>query len=133
MILVDTSALYGFLDGDDARHQDAERVWKELTERGYLLVVTNYVLLEAFSLVQDRLGLEAARHLAHDIAPALAVEWVDAETHARGLGSLMAANRRDLSLVDCVSFEVMRRLGISRAYTLDKHFREQGFECMPAE
>jgi predicted nucleic acid-binding protein len=33
--------------------------------------------------------------------------------------------------VDCVSFEVMRRLGIRRAFTLDEHFREQGFEVVP--
>jgi predicted nucleic acid-binding protein len=33
--------------------------------------------------------------------------------------------------VDCSSFEVMRRGGIRRVLTLDRHFREQGFESLP--
>ena len=32
---------------------------------------------------------------------------------------------------DCVSFETMRRLGIKNAFALDRHFSEQGFECVP--
>jgi predicted nucleic acid-binding protein len=38
-----------------------------------------------------------------------------------------SARRRDLSLVDCVSFEVMRRNGITRAFAVDRHFQELGF------
>jgi predicted nucleic acid-binding protein len=45
--------------------------------------------------------------------------------------ALLTANRRQLSLVDCVSFEMMRRLGIKTAFTYDRHFSEQGFECLP--
>ncbi len=42
----------------------------------------------------------------------------------------VAAGRRQLSLVDCVSFEVMRRIGLNRAFCLDPHFEEQGFEVL---
>jgi predicted nucleic acid-binding protein len=41
------------------------------------------------------------------------------------------AGQRDLSLVDFVSFELMRREGIRTAFTFDRHFAEQGFECVP--
>ena len=40
----------------------------------------------------------------------------------------MAAGRRDLSLVDCASFEVMRRSGIRTAFAFDPHFGEFGYE-----
>jgi len=40
----------------------------------------------------------------------------------------LTAARRQLSLVDCISFEVMRRRGIKTAFTFDDHFAEQGFE-----
>ena len=34
--------------------------------------------------------------------------------------------------VDCVSFSVMRRLGVRDAFAFDAHFGEQGFTCLPA-
>lgn len=43
---------------------------------------------------------------------------------------MLVAGRRDLSLVDCSSFVTMRRLGIKKAFALDEHFREQGFELL---
>lgn len=43
----------------------------------------------------------------------------------------LTANRRQLSLVDCVSFTVMRERGIKTAFVFDDHFEEQGFECIP--
>ncbi len=63
--------------------------------------------------------------------PVLKVEWVDETIHQVGIASVLAAARRGLSLVDCVSFEIMRRLGIKTAFVFDHHFDEQGFECLP--
>jgi predicted nucleic acid-binding protein len=44
------------------------------------------------------------------------------------LVSLLAAGRKKLSLVDCVSFGIMREAGIRKAFAFDRHFTEQGFE-----
>jgi predicted nucleic acid-binding protein len=45
-----------------------------------------------------------------------------------------AAYRRDKAggagIVDHVSFEVMRRLGVNHAFTNDQHFRAAGFETL---
>jgi len=43
------------------------------------------------------------------------------------LGALLTAGRRRLSLADCVTFTVMRRLGIREYLGQDPHFEEQGF------
>lgn len=34
-------------------------------------------------------------------------------------------------LVCCVSFDIMRQLGIKSLFAFDRHFKEQGFECIP--
>ena len=81
-----------------------------------------------FALVQSRLGLDAVRSLQQDVVPALRVLWVDAELHAAAATALLTAARRRLSLVDCVSFEAMRREGVRRAFAFDRHFAELGFE-----
>jgi predicted nucleic acid-binding protein len=79
---VDTSALYAVLDRDDRWHGVAAAVWRELVESGEALVTHNYVLVEAFALVQRRLGMEAARALAQDVAPVLEAAFVDGRLHS---------------------------------------------------
>ncbi len=130
-VFVDTSALLAVLDADDAGHARAARVWAQLLEDDEPLVTTNYVLVEVYALVQRRLGLEAVRLLATDFAPLLEVQWVDETTHAAALGALLAAGQRGLSLVDCTSFEVMRRSGVRRAFAIDADFGRQGLEVLP--
>jgi predicted nucleic acid-binding protein len=43
----------------------------------------------------------------------------------------LVASRKKLSVVDCVSFVVMRDSGVSEAFCFDRHFREQGFRTLP--
>ena len=130
-VFVDTSALLPLLDAGDADHAAVSAAWADLRRAEAVATTTNYVLLEALAVCQRRLGMVAARRLQQDLAPVLEVEWVTRQAHAEGSIAMLAANRREVSLVDCVSFEVMRRLGIRRAFTLDEHFREQGFEVVP--
>lgn len=48
--------------------------------------------------------------------------------HSAAVKRLLAANRRKLSLVDCASFECMRRFRLRRAFAFDEHFAKEGFE-----
>ena len=128
---VDTSALLAVLDADDAEHTRASGTWRELVGGDESLLTTSYVLVEAFALVQARLGLDATRALDADVVPVLRVMWVDEALHRAAMTALLTAQRRDLSLVDCVSFEVMRRAGVRRAFAFDRHFREQSFSPVP--
>lgn len=130
-VFVDTSALVGCLDARAPQHQVCRRVWQELRSGGISPITTNYVLIELLSVCQRRFGLPAAAEVAMNFTPLLSVIWVDEAMHAKGVSALLTANRRDLSLVDCVSFDVMRRLGIARAFTLDRHYADQGFACLP--
>jgi predicted nucleic acid-binding protein len=126
-VFVDTSALLAVLDADDARHSAAAEQWRQMVEADERLVATNYVLVETFAVVQRRLGLDAVRLLAHDVVPFLEIEWIGEEVHGVATAALVAANRRELSLVDCASFETMRRRGLTRAFAFAPHFAEQGF------
>lgn len=129
-IFIDTSAFLAVLDADDKNHLKAKKKWEGLIYGEESLVCSNYVLIETFALVQNRLGMEAVRAFQEDVIPMLTIEWVDESAHQRGIASMLTANRRGFSLVDCVSFDIMRRLGIKRVFAFDKHFTEQGFECL---
>lgn len=127
----DTSALYAFLDKASRWHDLAKQVWSDMIAAGDLLVTTNHTLLETAVLCQSRFSRPVARDLFDRVVPGMDVYWVEQEVHGAAVAALLAANRRDLSLADCVSFEVMRRLDIRRAFTLDEHFREQGLDVLP--
>lgn len=130
-VFVDTSAFYAVLDADDVHHPLAAAQWRRLLQASSRLITTNYVLVEVTALVQHRLGLEAVHTFQQDVCAILGVEWIDATMHTAGMSSVLAAGRRALSLVDCVSFATMRNLGIGEVFAFDEHFAEQGFTCLP--
>lgn len=126
-VFVDTSALLAVLHAGDENHSRAARTFRDLIESKEDLVTTSYVLVETTALLQHRFGLPAVRGFQDDVVPMLGVVWVDDALHGDGTAALLTAGRRDLSLVDCVSFACMRRRGLTRAFHFDRHFREQGF------
>ena len=126
-VFVDTSALLAVLHAGDENHRRAARSFRGLIEANEELVTTSYILVETTALLQHRFGLPAVRGFQDDLVPVLGVVWVDAELHAEATAALLTAGRRELSLVDCVSFAGMRRQGLTRAFHFDRHFREQGF------
>ena len=132
-IFLDTSGLYAVFDRDDANHSQAKTAWAEWLREGTVLLTNNYVLLETTALLQHRIGIAAVRALHEDVTPLLQVDWVTEERHRAGMEAVLAAARRNLSLVDCISFQTMRARGVRTAFSFDAHFREQGFVTKPGQ
>src|SRR5437763_13602471 len=114
LIFVDTSALFAVVDLDDHQHATAFATWRTLVEAKEPLITTNYVVVELFSLAQSRLGFSALRELETDVFPLLDIVLVDPLIHRAAVGAVFIAGRRNLSLVDCASLEVMHRRGLRR-------------------
>lgn len=128
---VDTSAIFAILDADDQHHAVAKAAWIEILQSETVLLTSNYILVECCALLQNRLGLAAVRTFNDDIVPLMDVRWIDAAVHKAAESVHRSRARRNLSLVDCTSFEIMRQAGVKDAFTLDRHFQEQGFKCVP--
>jgi len=131
MIFLDTSAIYALADRRDPHHDLAKERFQALLDVGEEVLTHNYVLVEAMALVQSRLGLEAAVRLAEDCR-AFRVEWVDEATHEEAIRRLARSAKRRVSLVDQVSFLVMRRRGVRVALAFDSDFEEVGFQILRA-
>jgi predicted nucleic acid-binding protein len=130
-IYIDTSALLAILDADDINHSRAKKHWGSLIVSDEILQTSNYVLLEASAIIQSRMGIEAVRAFQTNVYPVLMIEWITQAAHDAAMASLLLAGRRRLSLVDCTSFDIMHQWGIAKVFSFDKHFTEQGFECIP--
>ena len=134
-IFVDTSAWYALVDRGDTEHARAKAVLHG-TE---LLVTTDYILVESWLLLNSRLDRKTAntfwRSLREGIAELEHVEPADIE-QAWHVGERFSD--QGFSVVDCTSFVVMERLGLSRAASFDSDFaiyrygrrREKAFEIL---
>ncbi len=78
------------------------------------------------------LGPQAARAFLEGIDRSRATLVVRAEERdereARAV--LYRYTDKDFSLVDAISFAVMARLGITHAFTFDKHFEQYGWQIV---
>ena len=127
MIFLDTSAIYAWADAGDRNHRVAVRRLQAILESGDELLTHNYVLVESMALLQARLGLSAATKLAKDAA-SFVVEWVDDDLHAVGVAELERTKKRQVSLVDHISFLVMKRRNVAMAFAFDPDFASAGFQ-----
>lgn len=132
-IFVDTSAFLAVLDGSDKKHTAARQFWERIIRNADVLLCHNYILVETSALILRRLGMEAVRVFEQDIFPILRIFRVTKEVHSAAVSAHLMADRRTLSLVDCVSFEVMRRTGVRKAFAFDRHFRDYGYEIYSSE
>ncbi len=126
----DTSGLIALLNGADENHVRAERAFVTLRGRQTSLVSTSFVLVETYALAGRRLGLDAVRSFRADLAPLIDVIWVNGALHEAGLDLLLERRRRQLSLVDAVSFVAMRQRGMAEAFAFDPHFEQEGFSLV---
>lgn len=127
LVYLDTSGVIAFLDGADICHDRAGDAWKSILASEAALVLTDYVRLECWSLLQRRLGLGAVEDFYRKILPLCQVERVSEDLFQLSARQILMAKRRKLSMVDLSSFECMERLGIVRAIAFDKHFHDYGF------
>ena len=130
MIFVDTSALLAFLDRDAVRHEEVVTTFADALHKG-LALTHNYVLVETEALAHRRLGGSVTRRLLEDVIPALEVAWVDPALHEAAVAAHLRSLRRRSSLVDHVSFQLMRDRAIDSALALDRHFASEGFRILP--
>jgi hypothetical protein len=128
-IFADTSYYIALLSETDVRHGTAVEWSERIFGRQ---VVTEYVLVElgsAFSKVRDRpLYVPFVEHLLADKD----TEFVAASDELFRRGRVLFGKRLDKawSLVDCISFVVMRQRRLGEALTTDHHFEQAGFKAL---
>lgn len=96
-------------------------------------VTSTYVLDELISLILQRRGYGVASLAASSIrsAPEIRIEHPDAAEEARAWHLFLDRPDTSYTLTDCLSFVIMKRLGITEAITTDRQFRQEGFTILP--
>ena len=129
IVFFDTSAFYALSNATDSKHQEAVRAWESLSpDRDCRFVTTNYVAVEVATLLQRRRGMSAVRDFVDFMHANVEITYIEPAIHNLALAECLHENRRDVSLVDHVSFAFMQRHGIRAAFAFDEHFVERGFK-----
>lgn len=123
-MLWDSSAVLALLDADDADHQTAARVAREIAAQKRPSFVTNYVEVETHALLLRKLGRVLAREWL--LAGGLPVVRASLQEEQRGKELLERYPDKDWSLCDAVSFAVIDVRGVAAAFSFDRHFRQFG-------
>jgi len=126
-VFVDTSGLFALLVQNDHMHIRARENFSYFAEQNAQLVTSSFVLVETIALLQRRIGLAPVHGFNAKILPLLDVIWVNDKWYTCAMQRLFAQNNRNVSLVDCLSFEIMDSLEIKYAFAFDRHFEENGF------
>ena len=130
-LLADTSALLALFNPRDRLHQRARKFARDAA--GARFVVTELILSETVTRLRARTD---AAHAA-DVGAALLssrryeVLFVDSPLVEAGLADFRRFADKRLSLVDAVSFAVIRALALDGSFTFDADFRDCGFAVYP--
>jgi len=127
---LDTVGMIAVWDDTDQWHADAQRAYDRLFSRGRKLVTTSAVLCECANASARR----TYRSDVCELRRTLTQEGLLIEPTAQEIEDAWAAYERgeaaEAGIVDHVSFIVMRRLGITDAFTNDRHFQAAGFTTL---
>ena len=129
-VFLDTVGLIARWDASDQWHADARRAYDEIRNSRFSGITTLPVLIECGNASARRPYRRDVNAMRKELAARGRLvsptdqEWELAwEAYDRG-------DAGNAGIVDQVSFVVMRRLGISQAFTNDSHFKAAGFETL---
>ena len=128
-VFADTSALYAFVDKNDANHVVAREAVTRLARAGRRIVATDYIITEAINLANARGGAAVAIRVLDLIeqSAGIRVEWIGVDRFDAAKAFFRRHSDHGYSFTDCTSFVVMRELRLTEALTTDHHFVEAGF------
>ena len=133
-VFVDTGGWMACADRSDPAHVACTAARDATLEAGRLLITTDFVVDETLTLIRFRLGLAAANAWWQQIDGSTRLRWerIENERFERARDLFVQYRDKDLSFTDCTSFAVMRELKLKTVITTDRHFRQVGFDVLPA-
>lgn len=126
-VFLDTVGILAVLDADDQWHNAAATVFDRIIAENLKTVTTDYIFLECGNaasrrpyrkdVAELRVRLKGSSSLIEPTTEDIEVAWRAFERGEAG----------QAGIIDHVSFAVMRRLGLTEAFTNDKHFVAAGY------
>jgi len=132
-LFLDANYVVALEVSDDQHHHEAAQHWSTLIASPFSLVTTSYVLDEIVTFLNSRRQHAKALKAGNNLLTASPLQMihVDEALFYEGWQYFEQHADKTFSLTDCISFVIMKRLGIVEALTFDRHFTQAGFVKLP--
>ena len=128
MIFIDTSAFLAIENREDSYHESALEFRDACLKSRRMLVTSDYVLDESYTIIRLRAGHDIAVQFGEDVRSSrfIHVVFVTPEIIKKAWKIFKTYGDHDFSFTDCTSFALMEDLNMNTAFAFDAHFREYG-------
>lgn len=128
-IFADTSFYVALMNVHDVHHAQALEFLRAPTGK---VITTDYVVVEVGNFMRRPPDRPYFLALIKDLADDENTTILDAsrDLRDRGIDVYRQHSDKSWSLTDCISFVVMRDLGMQDALTADRHFEQAGFRAL---
>jgi predicted nucleic acid-binding protein len=133
-LFIDSGGFYALVSLESGAHKRAVEIMQESAHLRRRAITTDYIIDETATLLRARglTQLLAEFFRLTDESRALTIEWVTPDRFSAARKLMLKHLDQDFSFTDCVSFVVMKELGLTNALATDSHFRIAGFHPLLA-
>jgi uncharacterized protein len=134
-LFVDTGGFYALQVPNDRWHSAAVSTLQEALASKRLLITSNQVVGETYTLLLKTHGHRAAWKFRDtlSLSTRLEIVWIDELVEKEAWALLKKYSDQAFSFVDGTSFALMRQRRIKHAFAFDAHFAAAGFTRVPVD
>lgn len=131
-VFLDASYTIALASTNDRNHEKAVILAKEIEDRGRQMITTYAVVFEIGNSLAKLCYRQAAVDLIDSIEkdPNIEIIPISERLYKRAFVLYRERMDKEWGLTDCISFIVMKDLGIKEALTADEHFQQNGFHAL---
>ncbi len=129
-VFLDTVGLIAVWDVADQWHEAAEPVFDSIVRAGRPVVTTHAILFECGNAAARRPYRSSVDRMRRLLAENGCLFEPSPEELETAWAAYLRGEAGDAGIVDHVTFVIMRRLGLTEAFTNDRHFKAAGFAIL---
>jgi len=129
-VFLDTVGLLALWDQSDQWHRQAKDSFDRFSALRATVIATSFIILESGNAAARRPYRSAVSRLRQELERAQSLIAPTSADWETAWAAYDQAEANSAGIVDQVSFAVMRRMAVSKAFTNDQHFRAAGFDTL---
>jgi predicted nucleic acid-binding protein len=131
-IFLDASGIIALLNKSDNLHEQAQKTLNQFTASNYQFLTTDLILVETGNTLSTPKFKKAVKSYIKSLQNSNKVQiiYTAKDDFDIDLSEFEEFQDKDWGLVDCISFNIMRRHHCIQAFTHDHHFEQAGFKIL---